>query len=194
MTQIWATCHNSIRSTGQAPRQMHRLRVKRAAANISCNWSSNAICHSQQSHQLPWPYYSRNSWSLSLTCSRAVQTCPSSLRPSCSSTPFTSHFQSLAGNPPPPPLSFLSYDLCQSYGHCPLSLQLSMETMDVMLILTPYEMCNPQIKMEKIDHSACEPTLCFSKHVGNLVTTYHRASFLPTPWLVIWNNSTEISF
>ena len=40
-------CHNLIRATGQAPRQiLSRLRVKRAAVNISCNWPSNAICHS----------------------------------------------------------------------------------------------------------------------------------------------------
>ena len=76
-------CHNSIRPTGQAPLEIQRLPVKRAAANIACNGSSNAICHAIIISR-PGLTSVIISWSLSLACSRAVQTCPSSLRPSCS--------------------------------------------------------------------------------------------------------------
>ena len=47
-------CHNSIRPTGQAPLEIQRLPVKRAAANIACNGSSNAICRASSSVALAW--------------------------------------------------------------------------------------------------------------------------------------------
>ena len=59
------------------------------------------------------------------------------------------------------------------FVHCHFSC-LKTGTMDVMLILTPYEMCSPQIKVEQIDHSACGPTF----NLGNLVAKHHRGQFL----------------